>query len=56
MLGVGQLLLHLLLELLDLLLQLLLLLQDLLDPDLELLLLLVVRGRLLCEDVLLQLL
>ena len=56
MLRVGKLLLHLLLELLDLLLQLLLLLQDLLDPDLELLLLLVVRGGLLGEDVLLQLL
>ena len=56
MLGVGQLLLHLLLELLDLLLQLLLLLQDLLDPDLQLLLLLVVRSRLLGEDVLLKLL
>ena len=46
----------LLLELLDLLLQLLLLLQDLLDPDLQLLLLLVVRSRLLGEDVLLKLL
>ena len=46
----------LLLELLDLLLQLLLLLQDLLDPDLQLLLLLVVRSGLLGEDVLLKLL
>ena len=56
MLSVGQLLLHLLLELLDLLLQLLLLLEDLLDPHLQLLLLLVVRGGLLGQDVLLQLL
>ena len=56
MLGVGQLLLHLLLELLDLLLQLLLLLQDLLDALLQLLVLLVVRGGLLGQDRLLQLL
>ena len=46
MLGVGQLLLHLLLELLDLLLKLLFLLKDLLDTLLQLLLLVVWRGLL----------
>lgn len=47
MLGVGQLLFHLLLELFDLVLQLLLLLKYLLDSLLQLMLL-VLRGCLLC--------
>lgn len=55
MLGVGQLLLHLLLELLDLLLQLLFLLKDLLNSLLQLLLLVVGCG-LLSQDGLLELL
>ena len=45
-LGVGELLLHLLLELLDLLLKLLFLLKDLLDTLLQLLLLVMWRGLL----------
>ena len=55
MLGVGQLLLHLLLELLDLLLKLLFLLKDLLNSLLQLLLLVVGCG-LLSQDGLLELL
>ena len=51
MLSVGQLLLHRLLELLDLLLELQLLLDDLLDPLLQLL---VVGRRLLGQDRLLN--
>ena len=56
MLGVGQLLLHLLLELLNLLLQLLFLLQDLLHSLLQLLMLLVMSCCLLGQNGLLQLL
>ena len=54
MLRVGQLLLHLLLKLLDLVLQLLFLLHDLLDALLQLLVLLLVRScRLLSQNGLL---